>query len=109
MDDRIRKIGESLGASHVARLPEVGPGAFGAARLASLFETLLSGLEPSPGLRTGRPTNPNWTRRSKVPMSDSTEVKLAALAERASTRDRKVSPMQVAAQLLEDRLAEINI
>ena len=39
-------------------------------------------------------------------MSAATEQKLAALAERISTPERRVSPMQVAAQLLEEALAK---
>ncbi|HWE94012.1 MAG TPA: hypothetical protein VG269_08625 [Tepidisphaeraceae bacterium] len=41
-------------------------------------------------------------------MSKATEQKLAHLAERASTPRRKVSPMQVAAQLLEESAARCN-
>jgi hypothetical protein len=62
-------------------------------------------LEPSRGQRPGRPSVSGWTSRPKVPMSKATEQKLAHLAERASTPQRKVSPMQVAAQLLEEAVA----
>jgi hypothetical protein len=41
----------------------------------------------------------------KVPMSEETLRKLAQLAERASTAERRVSPMQVAAQWLEEAVA----
>ena len=51
-----------------------------------------------------RPTNPNWVRHPKVPMSEATERRLSRLAEQASVSGRKVSPMQVAAQILEDAL-----
>ena len=107
MDELIEKLAQSLGAKHVAEIPDVGPGAFGAARLRAIVRTLHSSLEPSRGLRPGRPTNPNWTRHPKVPMSDDSQRKLELLAEQASTKDRKVSPMQVAAQLLEESLARI--
>ena len=40
-------------------------------------------------------------------MSEATEQKLARLAERASTPGRKVSPMQMAAQLLEEVVAQL--
>jgi hypothetical protein len=43
---------------------------------------------------------------SKVPMSEETMRKLTRLAQHASTPERRVSPMQVAAQLLDDALAE---
>jgi hypothetical protein len=42
-----------------------------------------------------------------VPMSEPTERRLAALAARASTDLRKVSPMQISAQVLEDALAAV--
>jgi hypothetical protein len=37
-------------------------------------------------------------------MSDATDRRLRALAERASVGGRKVSPMQIAARILEDAL-----
>jgi hypothetical protein len=40
-------------------------------------------------------------------MSEATRRRLSLLAERASTGGRKVSPMQIAAQILEDALAGI--
>ncbi len=40
-------------------------------------------------------------------MSEATERRLTRLAEQASRSGRKVSPMQVAAQILEDALAGI--
>jgi hypothetical protein len=40
-------------------------------------------------------------------MSDATRRRLSLLAERASADGRKVSPMQVAAQILEDALADM--
>lgn len=61
-------------------------------------------LLPSDGKRPGRPTNPVWVQRPKVPMSEETVRKLRELAEALSTADRKVSPMQVAAFLIEEML-----
>jgi hypothetical protein len=40
-------------------------------------------------------------------MSRATEAKLRRLAERASSPQRKVSPMQMAAHLLETAVAEV--
>jgi hypothetical protein len=40
-------------------------------------------------------------------MSAATEAKLKKLAEQASTPDRKVSPMQMAAHLLEKAVADV--
>jgi hypothetical protein len=101
------RIAGRLGAKVVARVPDVGGGAFGAARLAAIVETLRGRLVPGQGRRPGRPTNPSWVRHPKVPMSEATERLLSRLAEQASTSGRKVSPTQVAAQILEDALTGI--
>ncbi len=58
-----------------------------------------------PGLRTGRPTDARWQRRPKVPMSEETEQRLIRLAAEANTPGRKISLMQLAAQILEEALA----
>ncbi len=105
MAKNIEAIGSRLGAKVIAQLPEVGGGAFGAARLAGIVAQLRSRLTPSQGRRAGRPTDARWVRHPKVPMSDATEQLLVELAEKASTSDRKISPMQLAAQILEDALA----
>jgi hypothetical protein len=107
MAKNICRIAGRLGAKVVTRLPDVGGGAFGAARLAAVVETLRRRLVPGQGLRPGRPTDPNWIHRPKVPMSEATERLLTRLAEQASTAGRKVSPMQLAAQILEDALTGI--
>lgn len=98
------KFARLFGAKHVGRLPDVGGGPFGMARLAHLMHERLT---PSRGERPGRPTDPNWATRCKVPMSDATLQKLTELAETMSTAERKVSPMQVAAQLLEEALGRV--
>ncbi len=108
MAKNIDKIANQLGAKVVAQLPETGGGAFGAARLALLIEELRSRLVPSQGRRAGRPTEPKWVRHPKVPMSAATQRRLIRLAERASTPARRISPMQLAAQILEDALAEMS-
>ena len=91
----------------MAQVPDTGGGAFGAARLAAIVADLQSRLVPAPGRRTGRPTDATWVHHPKVPMSEATERRLARLARQASTEDRKVSPMQVAAQILEDAVAAL--
>jgi len=106
MAKNVEKIGEVLGATAVAGLPEVGGGAFGAARMARLAASLRARLEPSEGRRPGRPTDARWVRHPKIPMSEETARKLARLAKLASTPERRVSPMQIAAQLLEDAVAQ---
>jgi hypothetical protein len=107
MAKNLRRIAGRLGANVVTRVPDVGGGAFGAARLAAIVETLRGRLVPGQGRRAGRPTNPNWVYHPKVPMSAATEQLLTRLAEQASASGRKVSPMQLAAQILEDALTGI--
>jgi hypothetical protein len=99
------KLARLLGAKIVGQVPDVGGGAFGMARLAHLLHERLT---PSQGERPGRPTNPNWSTRPKVPMSATTAEKLARIAETMSTPKRKVSAMQVAAQLLEEAVNTID-
>jgi hypothetical protein len=109
MAKKIEKIADLLGARVVGQLPETGGGAFGAARLPQLVASLQARLEPSEGRRPGRPTDARWVCHPKVPMSEETAEKLARLAELASTPERRVSPMQVAAQLLEEAVAQCSI
>jgi hypothetical protein len=95
------KLAELLGAKIVGQVPDVGGGAFGMARLAHILHGRLT---PSQGDRPGRPTDATWVIRPKVPMSAATEQQLAEIAARISTPERKVSPMQVAAHLLEEAI-----
>jgi len=48
--------------------------------------------------------NPSWGLQREVPMSAETLERLTKIAESINTEDRKVSPMQVAALLLEESL-----
>jgi len=91
----------------VGQVPEVGGGAFGAGRLARTMERLRARLVPGQGKRAGRPSDASWVRHPKVPISEATGRRLSLLAERASRSGRKVSPMQIAAQILEDALAGV--
>jgi hypothetical protein len=105
MARNIDRIARQLGADIVAGVPDTGGGAFGAARLARIIEQLRSRLVPGQGRRAGRPTDARWVRHPKVPMSEATERRLIRLAAEASASGRKISPMQLAAQILEDALA----
>ncbi len=107
MAKNIKRIAELLGAEVVAEVPDVGGGAWGAARLAEIVQTLQARLEPGQGQRPGRPTDATWVHRAKIPMSEATARKIARLAERASREGRRVSTMQMAAQLLEEVVAGI--
>jgi hypothetical protein len=102
MAKNIKKLAKLLGAEIIGQVPDAGGGAFGAARLAYIMAIR---LEPGEGDRPGRPTVSTWTKRPKVPMSEATEKKLVLLAKKASGGKRKISPMQVAAQVLEEALA----
>jgi hypothetical protein len=105
MARNIKRIAEGLGARVVGQVPDTGGGAFGAARLARIVERLQARLVPGQGKRAGRPSDASWVRHPKVPMSEATRQRLRLLAERARDGGRKVSPMQIAAQILEDALA----
>jgi hypothetical protein len=107
MAKNIKSIAAGLGAKLVGQVPDTGGGAFGAARLAKCVENLQGRLVPSQGKRTGRPSDASWVRHPKIPMSENTQRRLQRLAERASASGRKVSPMQIAAQILEDALAGV--
>lgn len=105
MATNIKKIAEILGAKIVDQVPHTGGGAFGAYRLAEIVSRLQNRLAPAQGKRPGRPTAVEWVHHRKLPMSDKVFKRLEELAEKASTKDRKVSPMQLAAQLLEEVIA----
>ena len=105
MARNIKQIAQEMGAEIIGHVPDTGGGAFGAARLTHVVHALRERLQPSRGRRPGRPTSKDWVLRSKIPMSSATRTKLRRLAQQMSTTDRKVSPMQVAAQLLEDAVA----
>ena len=107
MAKNVERIAAALGAKVVAQVPDAGGGAFGAARLAGIVAALQDRLVPGSGKRPGRPSDPTWVRTPKIPISSATAAKLARLAERASSAERRVSPMQVAAQLLEESLAQL--
>lgn len=107
MAKNVKKIAKLLGAQVVGQVPDTGGGAFGAARLGTIVTALQSRLQPSQGKRPGRPTDPSWVESPKVPMSRKTATKLARLAERVSKAGRRVSPMQLAAQLLEDAVTRL--
>jgi len=107
MAKNIDNIASKLGAKIVGQVPDIGGGAFGAARLARIVETMQARLSPGRGRRPGRPTDASWVLHPKVPMSDATRQRLAELAEQSSTKGRKVSAMQIAARILEEALASL--
>jgi hypothetical protein len=90
MAENVERLAEKLGARVAGEVPESSAGAFGVAALA---KSLRERLEPSFGKRPGRPTNPSWSRRPKVPMTPETEARLQELARLLSDDRRNVSPM----------------
>jgi hypothetical protein len=107
MAEDINQIAAGLGAEAAARVPHTGGGAFGAARLARIVADIQARLQPGQGLRPGRPTDASWVQHPKVPMSEATRRRLTRLAEQSSAGGRKVSPMQIAARILEEALAGV--
>lgn len=104
MAKNVQKIAKALGATIGEPVSDTGGGAFG---MAWLTAELRSRLEPIQGKRPGRPSDPSWVYSRKVPMSEETLERLEGLAEAVSTSERKVSPMQVAAQLLEESIGRL--
>ena len=98
----IDSIAKKLCATVVGTVPDYSAGAFGVAILA---KTMRDRLEPGRRKRRRRPSNRRWTKRSKVPMAVETEARLKRLARMLSDDDRQITPMQVAAQLLEETTA----
>lgn len=70
--------------------------------LESFGQRLRSRLAPGQGERPGRPSDPTWTVQRKLSMNAETLATLERIAESLSTDQRRVSPMQVAALLVED-------
>ncbi len=104
MAKNVKRVAKALGAKIGAHVPDTGGGAFGMARLAAV---LSARLKPIQGKRPGRPSDPSWVYSRKVPMSESTLERLEELADSVSTSERRVSPMQVAAQLLEQSIHRV--
>jgi hypothetical protein len=104
---KIKTIAKRLGAEIAAQVPDTGGGVFGAARLARCIESVQARLVPGQGKRPGRPSDASWVRHPKIPLSEATRQRLLRLAERASAGGRKVSPMQIAAQILEEALSDV--
>lgn len=102
MAKNIESLAQKLGATVMGTVPDYSAGAFGMVALAATLREL---LEPSVGKRPGRPANPAWSKRPKVPMAPETEQRLKELAGLLSAGERQISPMQVAALILEQATA----
>ena len=75
---------------------------FGTDQLETLGERLRRRLEPGRGERPGRPSDPTWTVQRKLSMKEETLAMLERAADAMSNDKRRVSPMQIAALLIED-------
>ncbi len=104
MAKNVKRIAKALGAKIGRPVSDTGGGAFGMARLATV---LGARLKPIQGKRPGRPSDPSWVYARKVPMSEATLERLEELAQSVSSAQRRVSPMQVAAQLLEQSIERV--
>jgi len=71
-------------------------------QLSVLGDRLRQRLEPGRGERRGRPSDPTWTVQRKLSMNEQTLEILVLAADAVSTDERRVSPMQIAALLVED-------
>lgn len=99
MVKNVEQIAARLGAKVVCQVPDVGGGVFGMSRLAGIIQGLRSRRLPTP--------EPEWAHHPEIPMTRATQEALEKLAEMASTPERKVSPIQLAAQLLEQTVAQV--
>ncbi len=98
MAANIKKIAELMGAEIVGKIPHVGGGPFGAARLAYLYQRRQQML-----------------REQEAAMGDlcifeiylkaPTAKKLVEIAERMSTPEHMISASEVAALIVEDAVA----
>ncbi len=93
-----REIGEALGASHIIERPA---GRQPSLDFLTLMKSLHSQLLPGQGRRPGRPTNPAWEFKRQVPFARETWSLLQRYADALSTPERRVSPAQLAASILE--------
>ena len=101
-DDRFRsRVGQSLGASRVVALSKLPSG--GPLDLLELRAEVMSRLRST----GGRPTDPEWDTQRLVPFRSERWKQLETLAGSLSTQERKVSPGQLAAILIERGLQEV--
>lgn len=97
------KIAKALGAVRRGKVKASG-GFFGALQLLAEVEARFR--VPSGG---GRPTDPNWTVRRLVGMTNATLQRLEEIAKRISdSKHIQLNPMQVASILLESSIASVD-
>ena len=99
-----RDISDALGASTIVDLhgEPAGPG-----DALALMRLLHEQLQPRTSSRRGRPTNPDWAARRLIPFSERSWSHLQSLAQAMSTRERRISPAQLAAAIIEAALPRL--
>lgn len=98
----MEKIAKALGAERRGGVRARG-GYFGAMQLVADVQARFR--VPTGG---GRPTDPSWTERRLVPLTEETLTRLEELAQEIEKkRHVRVEPMQVAALLLENAAENI--
>lgn len=102
MAKNVQKIAELMGGKIVGQVPDVGGGAFGAARLAKIYQARMEQLRRQEVVGSPGADRP---RHLEIPVSQGTLETLTELARRVSTPDLAISPMEVASQLLEEAVA----
>lgn len=98
----ISEVAAALGATEIIRAwpqPEVSTA--GLMQLASHLQERLK----STG---GRPSDPTWTLTRRVPFTPETWMSLQTLAEHLGHQGRSIAPAQLAATLVEERVAELD-
>src|SRR5437588_6409902 len=100
-----REFGDALGGSMCIEMQNRQTVVDSAVTMRMMHTVLHSKLQPGQGKRPGRPSNPAWTLRRQVPFSEATWSLLERFAEALSTPERRVSPAQLAATLIEQVLA----
>lgn len=99
---RCRKSDIVVGEKYSTMTDLKRPDAWELDPLEDFGQRLRSRLAPGQGERPGRPSDPTWTVQRKLSMNEETLGTLERIAESLSTDERRVSPMQVAALLVED-------
>lgn len=102
MAESFLEIAERMGGRVVGKVPHVRGGAFGMVRVANIIHDQITPAQETP------PKQPAAYVRDevcKVPVSNVTQAALEEMARIASTPERPVSAVCVAAQLLEEAVA----
>ena len=100
--DLTASVGHALGASRVVALP--GLPSSGPLDLLQLRAEVTHRLRSS----GGHPTDPEWTVQRLVPFREAGWRQLVKLADRMSSRERKVSPGQLAGILIDRALKDLS-